>query len=74
MKLDIEGSEVEVIPDLIVSGALSQIDLVFLEWHQHKTKLNDTRLAFMNQVGIWLDEELIGGNLMMKNILVGINV
>lgn len=33
MKMDIEGSEVEVVPDLIFSGALQYIDVMSVEWH-----------------------------------------
>ena len=33
MKLDIEGSEYEVLPALMESGALCHIDTIFLEWH-----------------------------------------
>ena len=33
MKMDIEGSEVDVIPDLMVMGAMSEVDLMMAEWH-----------------------------------------
>ena len=33
MKLDIEGSELEAVPDLLLSGALQNVDKVFVEWH-----------------------------------------
>ena len=33
MKMDIEGSELEVMTDLLLSGALSRVDLIFVEWH-----------------------------------------
>ena len=33
MKLDIEGKEVDVVPDLMMSGALSSVDLIMAEWH-----------------------------------------
>merc|ERR1712020_527624 len=33
MKLDIEGSELEVLTDLLVSGSLQHIDLVAVEYH-----------------------------------------
>ena len=33
MKIDIEGSEIELMPDLILSGALSHVDFVGIEWH-----------------------------------------
>ena len=33
MKLDIEGSELEVLTDLLVTGSLQHIDLVSVEYH-----------------------------------------
>ena len=33
MKMDIEGSEIEVMSDLLVSGAMNHIDLIIPEWH-----------------------------------------
>ena len=34
MKIDIEGSELEVVPDLVFSGALRNTSKVFIEWHE----------------------------------------
>jgi len=33
MKLDVEGKEMEVIPDLVLSGALAHIDTLHVDWH-----------------------------------------
>ncbi len=33
LKLDIEGSELEVMTDLMLSGALRKLDRVLVEWH-----------------------------------------
>ena len=33
MKLDIEGSELEVLTDLLVTGSLKHIDLLTVEYH-----------------------------------------
>ena len=33
MKMDIEGSELEVIHDLILSGSFLHIDYIMVEWH-----------------------------------------
>ena len=33
MKLDIEGSEVEVLPDLALTGAMEHINVIMAEWH-----------------------------------------
>ena len=38
MKMDIEGSEVDVMPDLIFSGGLQYIDSIILEWHERFEK------------------------------------
>ena len=42
MKMDIEGSEYVVLPDLLVSGAICGIDHIFGEFHPHFTPLNFT--------------------------------
>ena len=34
MKLDIEGSEIDVVPDLVFSGSLQHLDGMMIEWHQ----------------------------------------
>ena len=33
MKLDVEGMEMELVPDLVMSGALSHVDNIYIEWH-----------------------------------------
>lgn len=33
MKLDIEGSEVDVVSDLLFSGSLKHVDVTMIEWH-----------------------------------------
>jgi len=33
MKLDVEGKEMEVIPDLLLSGALAHVDTLHVDWH-----------------------------------------
>lgn len=47
MKMDIEGSEYIVLPDLVLSGALCGIDLVFGEFHGH----NDADYIPLNFTG-----------------------
>ena len=42
MKMDIEGSEYVVLPDLLVRGAVCGIDHIFGEFHPHFTPLNFT--------------------------------
>ena len=39
IKMDIEGSEADVIPDLIFTGALQYINLIMIEWHARYEKL-----------------------------------
>ena len=41
--LDIEGSELEVITDLVVSGALQHIDLALVEYHSKSFYKSDFR-------------------------------
>ena len=43
MKLDIEGAEVEVIPDLISTGSLQHIDVIMAEFHETITKSEKRR-------------------------------
>ena len=53
MKMDIEGSEVDVLPDMMWSGALSHIDTALIEFHSRLTKdqfrdsvLNDHKFLY----------------------------
>ena len=66
MKMDIEGSEVDVVPDLIFSGSLQFINLMIVEWHPHmerkperlensKTIQNVTR--FLSEYVNWVPEK-----------------
>ena len=45
IKMDIEGSEVDVIPDLIFTGALQHINLLMIEWHERLEKLSARKNA-----------------------------
>ena len=45
MKLDIEGSEVDVMPDLIFSGGLEHINTIMVEWHERLEKLMARKTA-----------------------------
>ena len=45
MKMDIEGSEVDVIPDLIYSGGLQYINTLMIEWHERKQKLQERKTS-----------------------------
>ena len=45
MKMDIEGSEVDVIPDLIFTGGLQYINNIMIEWHDRLEKLYPRRTA-----------------------------
>ena len=38
MKVDIEGSEVELLPDLIYQQSLQKVDGMFVEFHERITK------------------------------------
>ena len=35
MKMDIKGSEIDVIPDIIFTGALQYVNILMIEWHSH---------------------------------------
>ena len=45
MKMDIEGSEVDVIPDLILTGTLQYINVIMVEWHGRLESLAERRKA-----------------------------
>ena len=45
MKMDIEGSEVDVMPDLIFSGGLEHINKLMVEWHGRLEKLAERKKA-----------------------------
>ena len=45
MKMDIEGSEVDVIPDLIYSGGLQYINTLMIEWHERREKLQERKTS-----------------------------
>jgi len=45
MKLDIEGSEVEVVEDLIMQGSLQYIDVMMVEFHTWMAKAEDRKKA-----------------------------
>ena len=50
MKLDIEGSELEVMPDLLLSGALRHVNGIHAEWHEMKTPEDLERMERMQKV------------------------
>ena len=33
MKIDVEGTEIDIAPDLLLTGALNSVDVVTIEWH-----------------------------------------
>ena len=41
MKLDVEGLEVEIVSDLIMSGAIAHLDNVHADWEMFKIKEED---------------------------------
>ena len=38
MKIDIEGSELDVVSDLLLSGSFKHVDLAMIEWHHDLMK------------------------------------
>ncbi len=47
MKMDIEGSELEVLTDLVVTGALKEIDLAMVEYHPDSFEHDDARRDYI---------------------------
>ena len=42
MKMDVEGSELELLSDLLISGALQHVDNVLIEYHPYfEVRTND---------------------------------
>ena len=48
--MDIEGSELEVFPDLLVTGGFRNVDKVFMEWHEAITSNREGRKELMKKV------------------------
>jgi len=53
MKLDVEGKELDIMPDLIVSGAIQHIDAIYVEYHPQMgediVKLSES-MEFLNRI------------------------
>ena len=45
VKMDIEGSEVDVIPDLIFNGGLAHTNLLLIEWHPRAERIAERKAA-----------------------------
>ena len=41
MKLDVEGLEVEIVSDLIMSGAIAHLDNIHVDWETMKVNMED---------------------------------
>ena len=65
MKMDIEGSEVDVMPDLILTGALQYINVIMVEWHGRLEHLEERKKA-SNQL-----EEIIKSLSEYSKIMIG---
>ena len=45
MKMDIEGSEIDVMPDIIFTGGLQYINELMIEWHSRLEQLDERKKA-----------------------------
>ena len=45
MKMDIEGSEIDVMPDIIFTGGLQYINELMIEWHSRLERLEERKKA-----------------------------
>ena len=45
MKMDIEGSEVDVIPDMLFTGGFQYINTIMVEWHERLERLEERKKA-----------------------------
>jgi len=51
IKLDVEGLELEIIPDLVMNGALKHVDLIMVDYHYlpiHSSWVDTVRVSQMN--------------------------
>ena len=67
MKIDIEGSEVDVLPDLLFSGGLEFVNVLMIEWHsslqiqeerKNATILLKSIIGAMSNYSTIMEEEL----------------
>ena len=67
MKIDIEGSEIEVIPDLLFSGGLEFVNILMMEWHgfiqlkeerKQATKILENIIDSMSNYSRIMEDEL----------------
>ena len=69
MKMDIEGSELEVLSDLVVTGALQHIDLALVEYHSHDFFKNDFRSSAISGLKKAMDTfNYLSRTLRLKNV------
>ena len=45
MKMDIEGSEVDVIPDMLFTGGFQYVNTLMVEWHERLERLEERKSA-----------------------------
>ena len=69
MKMDIEGSELEVLSDLVVTGALQHIDLALVEYHSKSFSKNDFRSSAISGLEKAMDTfNYLSNTLRLKNV------
>ena len=72
MKMDIEGSEVDVLPDFIFGGGLQHVNIIMIEWHQRLEKL-DIRKEAQKSLKSILNSLSDYSQIMRKNNKTGFN-
>lgn len=50
MKMDIETSELEVLPDIIFSGTLRHIDTLMIEYHMYRMEAEPNKRKALNHI------------------------
>ena len=69
MKMDIEGSELEVLTDLVVTGSLQHIDLALLEYHSQNFYPRDFRSSAISGLEKAIDTlNYLSRTLRLKNV------
>ena len=66
MKMDIEGSEIDVLPDLIFTGSLQFINIMMVEWHNNRETLKSRKTiqsSLQNMLNVYTNNSKENGGL-----------
>ena len=64
--MDIEGSEIDVLPDLIFTGSLQFINILMVEWHNNRETLKSRKTiqsSLQNMLNVYTNNSKENGGL-----------